>query len=112
MAAARLGLGVAMLVAPRRLGRLWLGPGVDDPRTRLVLRSMAARDAIVGAGALVAWRRRAPLRGWIEAGAAADAADLVATLVAARSLPPTGRYGVSAFAAAGAVGGAALARRA
>lgn len=111
LAAGRVAIGLALAVAPRRLGRLWLGDAVEQAGTRVVLRSMAARDAVLGAGALLALRRGRPVRGWIEAGVAADAADLLATLVAGSRLPTTGRVGVPAFAVAGVAAGVLLARR-
>lgn len=111
LAAARIGIGVALAVAPRRLGRVWLGDVVDQAGARVALRSMAARDAVLGTGALLALRRGRPVRAWLEAGAAADAADLVATLLAGSRLPMTGRVGVPAFAVAGVAAGVVLARR-
>ena len=42
------------------------------------------------------------VRDWMLAGAAADAADLAATLIARRDLPWLGRIGIGALAATGA----------
>ena len=111
LAAGRAAIGLALVLAPRRLGRLWLGEAVEQAGTRVALRSMGARDAVLGAGALMALRRGRPVRGWIEAGAAADAADLAATLAAGSRLPVSGRVGVPAFAVAGVAAGVVLARR-
>ena len=111
LAAGRIAIGAALALAPRRLGRLWLGDAVQHPGARVALRSMAARDAVLGTGALLALKRGRPVRGWLEAGAAADAADLVATLVAGSRLPASGRVGVPAFAVAGVAAGVVLARR-
>jgi hypothetical protein len=110
LAAARIAIGVTLALAPRRLGRVWLGDAVDQAGARVALRSMAARDAVLGAGALLALRRGRPVRGWLEAGAAADAADLVSTMVAGSRLPMSGRLGVPAFAVAGVAAGVVLAR--
>jgi len=111
LAAGRIAIGLALAVAPRRLGRLWLGDAVEAAGTRVVLRSMAARDAVLGLGALLALRRGRPVRGWLEAGAAADAADLVATVLAGSRLPVSGRVGVPVFAVGGVAAGVVLARR-
>lgn len=111
LAGGRVALGAALALAPRRLGRVWLGSAVDDRATRVAVRSMGARDAVIGAGALMAARRGAPVRGWLEAGAAADGADLLASLLGGSRLPLGGRVAVPVFAAAGMAAGAVLARR-
>ena len=111
LAGARVALGLALFAAPRRLGRLWLGGATDHPATRVAVRSMGARDAVIGAGALIALRRQAPVRGWLEAGAAADAADALASVMAGSQLPMMGRVAVPAFALGGMAAGAFLARR-
>lgn len=111
--AARVVLGAALCAAPARLGRLWLGPVVTDNRAaRVAVRSMGARDALFGLGALLGMRKDAPVRGWLEAAAAADAIDAFSTLAAGNGLPVTGRVLVPAFALAGAATGAWLAGRA
>ncbi|HZT68009.1 MAG TPA: hypothetical protein VFA11_19655 [Acidimicrobiales bacterium] len=107
LAAARVVLGAGLLLFPG-LARPWLGDSAGDRATRVVVRSFAARDAIIGAGALIALRRQRPVRGWVEAGAAADGADAVASLLAWGRLPTSGRL-VPLFAAAGAAAGGWLA---
>ncbi len=57
----------------------------------LAMRSVGGRDLALGLGALLALRRGAPLRGWVEAGALADLADGLAGVLAFGSLPP-GRH--------------------
>jgi hypothetical protein len=47
-----------------------------------------------------------PVRGWVEAGGLADAADVVVTLAAFRALPRRGRWLVLAAASAGVVSAA------
>ncbi|HLG66947.1 MAG TPA: hypothetical protein VKV36_03645, partial [Acidimicrobiales bacterium] len=61
------------------------------------------RDVALGLGALLALRRGAPLRGWVEAAALSDTLDAWATLLDLRHLPPGGRMAVL-----GASGGAAI----
>jgi thiol-disulfide isomerase/thioredoxin len=63
----------------------------------------------LGLGLLLALRRGAPARGWVEAGVLADAGDLAATLAGGDDLPALGRYGTAAFAASGAALGLAIA---
>lgn len=69
-------------------------------------RSVGARDVALGAGAILAERHDAPVRGWIEAGYLSDIGDFAATAVAFKELPRITRYGVLAMTAAAiAVGG-------
>jgi hypothetical protein len=72
-------------------------------------RALGARDVALGMGALVAMNREAPTRGWLEAGALADAGDVAATLLGWQSAPRFGRWLVLLAAGAGVVTGAVLA---
>ena len=84
----RIGLGVAALVAPRLPAAPWGGKAESArPSVKLLARGLGGRDIALGLGPVLAFRHQAPARGWIEAGGLADAADLVGTLVAWRSLP-------------------------
>lgn len=89
--AARTAVGVALLLAPRRIGRLWFGPVTDQRAVLAALRSLAARDAALGAGTLLTLRRHGPVRVWLEAGMVSDLADGAASLAASSALPPLGR---------------------
>jgi hypothetical protein len=62
------------------------------PIDKLLARSFGIRDVALGMGAILAMDRGAPSRGWLEAGGLADAGDLLATLLAFRSLPRFGRW--------------------
>ncbi|MFO8076967.1 MAG: hypothetical protein ACQETV_04045 [Actinomycetota bacterium] len=80
--AGRAALGAGLLLAPRTLGRLLLRGRVGD-QAQVALRLFAGRELALGLGAAVAARRNAPgLRGWVEAGAVADAADVTAMVLA------------------------------
>ena len=65
---------------------------------------------MLGAGAMAALSGRGDPRPWILAGAAADAADLAATVAAREELPPTG-YAVAVATTVGAVALGLLAYR-
>lgn len=84
----RIGLGVTALVAPGLPAGPWVG-GAESarPSVKLLARALGGRDVALGLGPVLAMRHESPTRGWIEAGGLADAADLVGTLVAWRSLP-------------------------
>lgn len=90
-AAGRFGLGVALLLSPRSFGRRWIGADADRAGASTAIRATGARDAALGLGLLVAYRRGRPVRGWLEAAALTDAADFVSTLMAFRKLPALGR---------------------
>jgi len=111
VAGMRVTLGLVAMVAPDLALRPWVGRAAG-PERRVLARALGARDIALGLGALVAARRRAPLRGWVEAGSLSDTGDVLATLLAFGTLPRAGRIlvlGASAgAAAAGAVAAPAL----
>jgi hypothetical protein len=104
-AAGRVALGAALVIAPRRLGRVWLGR--DGAGTGSVaLRALGARDIVLGGIALHTLDNPQVGPRWQRTCAAVDAVDLVATAAARPKLPPVGSALVMAMAAAGAaVGG-------
>ena len=80
--AGRAALGAALLLAPRALGRLLFRQRVGD-QAQVALRLFAGREVALGLGSALAARRGGPgLRGWLEAGALADAADVAAVVLA------------------------------
>ena len=109
-AACRVGLGAALVVAPTAL-RSWIGPVARRPGAQVLIRAFGARDAAIGAGTLLALREGAPVRGWLQAAALADAADAVSSLVAGRHLGPRRARLAALAATAGAVTGGWLAAR-
>jgi hypothetical protein len=110
LARGRMAFGVAFLLAPGLAGRLWIG---DDARRRAVkvlTRALGARDLAIGLGVAIALDRGAPVRGWLEAGTLADAADFAATLLAGDSISDDARRATLVLAGGSAALGAALAR--
>jgi hypothetical protein len=102
LAAGRVLIGAVLFAAPDLVAAPWVG---DDARTRgsrVLARSMGARDAALGVGTLVSAGDRDQLRRWLLASSACDAADFMATLAGPRS---PARTVVLAFAAAGTVTG-------
>lgn len=110
VAAARIGLGLVAAVAPTVVARPWIGDDAHRPGAMVLGRALGGRDLALGLGPLLAARRGAPLRGWVEAAALADLVDTGATLVAFRRLPRRGRWLVLASAGAAAAAGAVAAR--
>ena len=78
--ALRLASGVSFLVNPVKANRMWGDRSEPDTTTRLLLRSMGYRDALVGGLLLSAGLRGRPSAGWFLASAGADTADLVGGL--------------------------------
>jgi hypothetical protein len=76
----RLASGLSFLVAPEASNRMWGDRDEPTPTTRLLLRSMGYRDALIGALLVSAAVRGKDTRGWFLASAGADAADFVGGL--------------------------------
>ena len=105
VAGMRVALGALAMVAPDLALRPWVGrPGGAE--RRVLARALGARDIALGLGALLAARRNAPLRGWVEAGSLSDVGDTVSTALAFGGLPATGRVLVLGAAAGAAAAGA------
>jgi hypothetical protein len=102
LALGRVAIGGALVVAPALAARGWIGEVSGTPGARALARGFGMRDVAIGAGALAALQADGAVRDWMLAGAAADAADLAATVLARRELPWLGRFGIGALAATGA----------
>ena len=81
VAAARVGVGAAMLLAPGKFFKP--GSGTET----LLMQTVGIRDVVLGSGACVALLRGGELRGWATAGLISDSADL---LLGLRSKPLVG----------------------
>jgi hypothetical protein len=106
IAIGRLGFGAAMLAVPERVTRPWIGAEARGAGTQVVVRSLGARDLVIGAGALTS--SGADQQRWLLAALVSDATDLIASLAAGATLPLRGRVLVVA-AAGGAVAAGAVA---
>jgi hypothetical protein len=109
-AALRIGYAAALIAAPGRTARPWVGADAARPAASIGLRGLGARDLALAAGALAAALSGAPARPWLAACAASDAVDLAATLaVDGGALPPRAKLGTVAAAGGFGATGAALA---
>ena len=107
-AALRVGYAVALLAAPERTARPWLGEVAKEAGTTIAVRGLGVRDLVLSSGALASAASGRPARAWLAACAASDAVDLIATLVAdGDPLPSKSKPGT--VAAAGVFGAAAAA---
>jgi hypothetical protein len=87
----RLSAGFLLFVAPKRAVRAWLGDSEPSPSACVAARSLGARDMAIAIGTLIALDKETEVRGWLEAGVMADAADGVGVLAAWRHVPPLRR---------------------
>lgn len=108
----RLGVGVALVAAPGWAGRIWVGPGADGPGSLVFARALGARDVALGLRILDGVRKGEPVRHWVVAGFAADAADVAATVIAGRHLTPNRRIAMPLIAGAVGALGVVSSRRA
>jgi hypothetical protein len=107
-AALRVGYAVALLAAPERTARPWLGEVAKEAGTTIAVRGLGVRELVLSSGALANAASGRPARAWLAACAASDAVDLIATLVAdGDRLPAKSKPGT--VAAAGVFGAAAAA---
>ena len=87
LALGRAAVGATFVLFPRRATAAWLGEIGDVPAAKLLGRSLGSRDLVLGLGVLFALEEETPVRGWLEAAAAADAVDAVATLLSMKRIP-------------------------
>ena len=106
----RMAVGAAFVLAPGLAGRLWIGGEAGRRSVKVLARAFGVRDLALGLGVAIALDRGAPVRGWLEGGALADAVDVMATLAAGDSIPGDLRRVALALGSGSAVLGAALAR--
>jgi hypothetical protein len=83
----RIAYGVALVAAPERLTRRWLGPAVVHDPAQVALRGLGAREVLLHAGGLAATLRGGAVRPWLAASVAGDRSDIAATAAGRRGLP-------------------------
>jgi hypothetical protein len=76
----RMASGVHFLVAPEAANRMWGDAAQPVTTTKLLLRSMGYRDALLGGLLASAALRGKDTRGWFLAAGGADAADFIGGL--------------------------------
>ena len=80
-------LGMTMVLMPRKAVRGYMGQDNPSFAAQMAIRGLGARDIALGTGLLVALEDDGDVDRWLEAGAIADAGDLLATLANFRELP-------------------------
>jgi hypothetical protein len=109
-ASLRIAYAVALLTAPARTARPWLGDAAGEAGGTIAVRGLGVRDLALSAGALVTAASGRSARPWLAACAASDAVDLAATLAAdGDGLPSKSKPGTALAAGAFGALGTALA---
>ena len=87
----RVAIGAAILAAPGRFMRSWIGDDASSTGAAVLSRAVGTRDLAIGAGTLASLGAPEDLERWLRAALAADATDLAVTVAHGGSLPPRGR---------------------
>lgn len=106
---ARVGLGLAAMVAPGPTLAIVFGRGANNPGARAVGRLLGVRDSVLGAGGSIAIGQRSGGGDWLSMMALVDAFDAV-VMLATPGLPKRSRL-IGVLAAKSAVAHLYLARR-
>jgi len=101
--ALRIAYGAALIAAPERLARRWLGPDAGRPPAQVPLRALGMREALLHAGGLTAALRGTDVRPWLAASIAGDLTDIAATVAARAGLPRGAAPATAAVAGASAL---------
>lgn len=102
----RIALGAFMLVAPRRVGRGWIGDSAAANGGTVAVRAIGARDVAIGWATVNALDTGdESLRTWVTIAALCDATDATATVLSFRKLPRWGRLVSIALAGGSAAAG-------
>jgi hypothetical protein len=109
IAAGRVLVGAAFLVAPALAGRGWIGDDAERPGVQAIFRALGVRDLILGLLTLHVVDRPGIGPRTVATCAAADAVDFTATFVARKSLPARAAGGALTVAGSAALAGTVLA---
>jgi hypothetical protein len=104
MAAGRVAIGAALLVAPRLSLGMWIGRDAAAGGVAAPARALGIREVALGTMALHVVDEPGVGAGLLRTLAVCDGVDLLATLALRGALPPAGRAFIVALAGAGAAG--------
>jgi hypothetical protein len=107
----RVAYGVALIAAPERLARRWLGPDTARAPAQVPLRALGMREALLHAGGIAAAVRGGSLRPWFAASIAGDLTDIASTVAGRRELPDRAAAATAVVAGASALLSALVAVR-
>ena len=104
LAAGRVAIGAALLVAPRLSLGVWIGRDAAAGAVSAPARALGIREVMLGTMALHVVDEPDVGSGLLRTLAVCDAVDLLATVAVRRSLPPAGVATIAAMAATAAAG--------
>ena len=104
---ARVGFGIFVTAAPRRMGRTWVGPDAEGNGAGVILRALGFRDIALGAGLAEAASRGNP-RGWLAVTMLSDLGDVAATLIGSQKIDSRGVAITTLLAGSGAAAAGVL----
>ncbi len=107
----RIAFGAMALVVPGPAARVMGGRRGSEGLAPLFARMLGARDVVLGLGTVIALDRGAPVRGWLEGSALADALDCFACVAAREDMSTTAFRATAGLGAASAILGIFLSRR-
>lgn len=81
----RVAYGAALLVAPQKVVKSWLGPTGDA--TEVALRGLGAREVGIHSAGIVAVLSGADVRPYLAVSIAGDLSDIASTAIGRRGLP-------------------------
>ena len=81
----RVAYGAALLVAPQKVTKSWLGPAGDP--TKVALRALGAREVLIHGFAIAAALRGEPLAPWLAVSIGGDLSDIASTFAGRAGLP-------------------------
>jgi hypothetical protein len=87
IAASRIAVGAAFVLAPKWSTRKWTGEFSDTTAAYMGARGLGGRDLAIGLGTLRALQNGESVRAWLQAGVISDGSDALAVLGAFRRLP-------------------------
>jgi hypothetical protein len=97
----RAAAGAALLLAPERTGRLWIGPVAERRAAKVAIMALGVRDLALGLATEHVLRMGEPSRHLLRLNAMVDVADVAATLGAGRAVPLASRAAVAAVGGIG-----------
>src|SRR3954453_12140583 len=104
----RVAYGAALLAAPHRITKRWLGPARGTDAAKVARRAHGAGEVAVHALGAAAALRGGTMRPWLVASIAGDLSDIAATTVSRAGLPSGAAPATAAVAGASAALSAAV----
>ena len=105
----RIAYGAALIAAPERLTRKWLGDTAERAGGRVALRALGAREVLLHSGALSAVLAGDTALPWLAASFGGDLTDIAATVAERQGLPDNSARATAAVAGVSALLMAAIA---